>query len=228
MARARGFDCQRAAESVSMPQMIKALFLIFEPSGAWENVAEARRGLAFILVFYLLPMLLILAAAEGFGLMHWGMLQVNSGLIKKLTTNEAVVYETAQSLVTLLVIAAAAFFIKSLADTFHSRHNYTQSFTVVIYALSPLFLVGLFNMFPTPSVWLVWAVGLLLALKTLYHGVPIVMQADPTHAFGLYFMSALVVVALTGAERFFTMWYLTGHFVPLANSVSNLAAKLPF
>jgi hypothetical protein len=208
--------------------MIKALFLIFEPAAAWERVVEAGRGLAFIFIFYLVPMLVLVAVAEGFGLMHWGTLQMNSGLIKKLTVNEAVIYETAQAFLTLLVIAVCAGIVKSLGETFHSRHTYTQTFTVVIYGLSPLFLFGLVNMFPTPSVWLVWSVGILLALKVFYHGVPCVMTPDPTHAFGLYFMSALVMVTLTGAERFFTAWYLTGHFVPLANSVSELAAKLPF
>jgi hypothetical protein len=54
------------------------------------------------------------------------------------------------------------------------------------------------------------------------------MVTDPTHALGLYFMSSLVVIALTGAERFFTVWYLTGHFLPLAKSVSQLAERLPF
>ncbi len=208
--------------------MIKALFLIFEPGGAWERVAEARRGFGFILAFYLLPMLLILAAAEGFGLMHWGTLQMNSGLIKKLTTNEAVIYEAAQSFLTVLVIAASACFIKSLGETFHSRHGYTQAFTVVIYGLSPLFLFQLLDTFQIVNLWIIWAVGILLALKVLYHGVPCVMTPDPTHAFGLYFMSSLVIVALTGAERFFTAWYLSGHFVPLAKSVSAFAAKLPF
>ena len=41
--------------------MIKAFFLIFEPSVAWERVAQSRRGMAFILFLFLLPMLLIVA-----------------------------------------------------------------------------------------------------------------------------------------------------------------------
>jgi len=191
-------------------------------------VVEAGRGLVFIFIFYLLPMLLILSAAEGYGLMHWGTAQVNSGLVKKLTANEMIVFETAQALLTLLVIAVIAYAIKSLGETFHSRHNYTQAFTVVIYGLSPLFLFQLLDAFPSINVWLVWAVGIMLALKSLYHGVPIVMQTDPAHALGLYFMSSLVVVTLTGAERFFTAWYLSGHFAPLTDAVTAFAAHLPF
>jgi hypothetical protein len=208
--------------------MIKALFLIFESNGAWLRVVEAGRGLVSILLFYLLPMLLILSAAEGYGLVHWGTVQVNSALVKKLTLNEMVVYETAQAFLTLLVIAVSTYAIKSLGETFHSRHNHTQAFTVVAYGLSPLFLFQLLDAFPAINLWLVWAVGIMLALKALYHGVPVVMQTDPTHALGLYFMSALVVVTLTGAERFFTWWYLSGHFVPLTDAVTAFAAHLPF
>jgi Yip1 domain len=227
--------CSRADLIVSVPPkryhfqpMIKALFLIFGSHSAWERVVEAGRGLAFVFAFYLLPMLLILAAAEGYGLMEWGKVQVNSGLVKKLTANEMVVFETAQTFLTLLVIVVCTYAIKSLGETFHGRHNYTRAFSVVAYGLSPLFLFQLLNAFPSINLWLVWVVGIMLALKALYHGVPMVMQTDPTHALGLYFMSALVIFMLTGLERFFTAWYLSGHSKPLADSVSAFAAKLPF
>jgi hypothetical protein len=208
--------------------MIKALFLIFNPGATWMNIAEERRCLGCVLGFYLLPMLLLVAATEGFGLMHWGTEQVFTGVIKKLTLNEAIVFEFAKSLLTLLIITVCAFLIKSLGETFRSRHNYTQAFTVVIYGLSPLFLFRLLDMFQTITPWLTWSIGIMLTVKAFYHGVPCIMQTDPTHALGLYFMTSLLVVVITGAERFFTAWYLTGHFLPLAKSVGGFAAKLPF
>ena len=190
--------------------MIKALFLIFEPGGAWERVVEARRGPTFIFIFYLLPMLLIVSAAEGFGLAHSGTLQMNSGVMKKLTVNEAVVFETAQSFLTLLVIAASAYFIKSLGETFHSRHNYTQAFTVVVYGLSPLFLFRLFDAFPLTNPWITWALGIVLSVSVIYQGVPRVMAPDPTHAFGLYLVSSMVLLLATFLARMFTAFYLSG------------------
>jgi hypothetical protein len=207
--------------------MIKALFLILRPGPTWEHLAEAGPRLAFIFAFYLVPMLCVMAVAEGFGLVHWGVPQMNSGLIKKLTVNEAVVFEAAQMLLMVLVIAISAVLIKLLGETFHSRANYRQAFIVVIYGLSPLFLIQSLNVFPVP-VWLIWSIGVLLALMALYHGVPCVMRTDPTHALGLYFMSSLVVLSITASGRFFTAWYLSGHFVPLAASASQLAAKMPF
>ena len=48
--------------------MIKALLLIFDPTATWEGIFLARRKMAFVLVAYLCPLLLVASAAEGFGL----------------------------------------------------------------------------------------------------------------------------------------------------------------
>jgi hypothetical protein len=208
--------------------MIKALFLIFSPMAAWGRVVQARRGPFFIFGIYLLPMLLIVAAAEGYGLSHWGKSQSVTGLMGKITTGEAVVYETAQSLLTLVVIAVCAQLIKMLGDTFHKRSTYKQAFTVAVYGLSPVFLLRLLDAFPVVNPWLSWFIGIMLTFKILYHGVPMVMLPDPPHAFGLYFMSSLLLAMVTGLGRFITAWYLSGHDKSAEAFVSHLAAKLPF
>ena len=208
--------------------MIKALFLIFEPMQAWDRVAKARRGLGFILGLYLLPTMLLVALAEGFGLVKWGKVQFNTELVRRFTVGEAAIYEAAQTLLMLAVVFAGAHSIKMLADTFRGRNSYTQAFKVAAYGLSPVFLLRLLDAFQSSNPWLTWIIGIMLTFKVLYHGVPMVMLPDPPHAFGLYFMSSLLLLLVTGLERFVTAWYLSGHFVPLENFVSQLAAKLPF
>ena len=152
--------------------MIKALLLIFEPMAAWGRVAQARRGLGFILGFYLLPMMLIVAVAEGFGLVKWGRLQFAFNQTKRFTVGEAVIYEAAQTLLMLAVILAGAHLIKMLGDTFRGRNTYAQAFTVAVYGLSPLFLLRLLDAFPSVNPWLTWGIGIMLTFKILYHGVP--------------------------------------------------------
>ncbi|HUB87693.1 MAG TPA: YIP1 family protein [Verrucomicrobiae bacterium] len=208
--------------------MIKALFLIFEPITAWEGVARARRGLVFITGFYLLPTLLIVAVVEGCGLVKWGKPQFSFHQIKRFTVGEATIYEAGQTLLTLVAIIVGAHLIKVLGETFRGRHTYAQTFAVAAYGLGPLFLLRLLDALPSVNPWLTWVIGAMLVCKVLYHGVPLVMLPDPPHAFGLYFMTSLLLMLLTGLERFVTAWYLSGHFVPLENFVSHLAAKLPF
>lgn len=206
--------------------MIKALLLIFAPAAAWERVVRAQRSFAFVLTIYLLPMLILAGAAEGYGLVHWGKWQRDVEFLKKFDAGEAVVYEIGQLLWGLGIVLLAAKIIKSLGETFHGRHTYTQTFTAVAYGISPLFLLRLLDAFPG-NPWISWSIGILLAVGVLYQGVPRVMQPDPPHAFGLYLMSALLLVIITGLARFVTAWYLQGRFTGIESVIHNIGARLP-
>jgi Yip1 domain len=190
--------------------MIKALLLIFGGGTVWDGIAQARRGMMFIFTFYLLPMLLIVGAVEGYGLKHWGKWQSNLGEFKNFTLREVAVYETIQLLLALAVVLVCAQLIKIMAETFHGRHNYTQTFTVVAYGLSPLFLFHLLDALPLMNPWISWALGIVCSVWIIYQGLPRVMMPDPTHAFGLYLVSSMVLVLATGLARLFTAFYLSG------------------
>jgi uncharacterized membrane protein YecN with MAPEG domain len=220
--------------------MIKALLLIFDPIATWDGIIRARRGMVSILVAYLLPMLLLVSACEAYGLIHWGKMQGDGLLsklkqmehqvprLKKFSGSEAVVVETAQLLLSLAVVFAGAKMVKAIGETFRGRHTFSQAFTVVAYGLSPLFLLRLFDAFTGVSPWATWAIGIILCTATLYHGVPRIMEPDPSHAFGFFLMSALLLALVTALARFVTASYLEGEFPRLQAIVSDLIARLPF
>lgn len=208
--------------------MFKVLLLILSPGRTWEGIAESRRGIFYILVTYLLPMMLLTSFGEGYGLMHWGKWQGDPSHIRKLSQGESIVFEAGQLLATLLLIAVNASLAKSVGSTFHGRHTFTQGFTAVSYGLAPLFLCRLLNAFSDVNPWLSWSVGILLSIALLYHGVPLVMDPDPAHAFGLYMITSLMVFMTTGMLEFITASYLHGNFPKLERAVTSLAARLPF
>ena len=208
--------------------MIKALLLIFEPIATWEGIFRARRSIGLILVMFLLPLMLLTSACEGYGLVHWGKWQGEIGRLRAFPVSEAVVVEVAQLLLSLLVVFAGANLIMAVGETFHGQHTYTQAFTTVAYSLSPLLLLRLLDAFPAISPWLSWSVGIVLSIAVLYHGVPRMMEPDPAHAFGLYFMGAILLVLITGLARFVTAAYLQGKFTKLQVIISDLGARLPF
>ena len=208
--------------------MIKALLLIFDPMATWERIVLARRSVAFVLVVHLLPMLLLVAVAEGYGLVHWGKWQGEIGRIKNCPVNEAVVVEVLQFLLSLGVVFIGANMIKSIGETFHGQHTYHQTFTVVAYGLSPLFLLRLLDAFSGVSPWITWSIGLILSTAVLYQGVPRLMEPDPPHAFGLFLMSALLLTLVSGLARLVTASYLQGKFPKLQVIISDVAARLPF
>jgi hypothetical protein len=202
--------------------MIKALLLIFDPAGTWERIFQARRRLGFILVFFLLPLLGLTSAVEGYGLVHWGKYRGEVPRMKSYSVSEAAVFEGAQVVLWLVIVFTTAKVLKSVCETFHGRHNYTQAFATVAYGLSPLFLFHLLDVFPAMSPWASWALGIILSIAVLYQGVPRMMEPDPAHAFGLYLMTTLTVLLATGLLRFVAAWYLQGKFAKLEGLFSGL------
>ena len=197
--------------------MIKALLLIFDTVPTWERVVAARRRMMFVLFIYLLPTVVLACAAEGAGLAHWGKWQPLLHRNRPFSQSETILYEAVQLGLTLAVVFVCAQVVKVFGETFHNRQTYAQSFTLVAYALGPLFLLRLFDAFPDMSPWITWGVGIVLAIWVLYQGLPRVLLPDPSHAFGLYLMSALMLFLVTGLERLFTAMYLQGR-IDMAHS----------
>jgi len=205
--------------------MIKALLLIFEPFASWERIWRARRGVAFVLFLYLLPTLVLISAVEGYGLRHWGRAR-ELGPRRFYTPGEVIIFEVAQVLLFMVIVLIGAKLIKSVGETFHGRHAFTQCFVLVAYGLSPLFLLHLLNAVKDISPWITWAIGIILSIAVLYQGVPRMMEPDPPHAFGLYLMSSVLLLFIAGLARFVTAWYLQGKFLTVDAFVTNLAERL--
>ena len=201
------------------------MLLIFETYATWERIWRARRGLAFVLLLHLLPTLVLICAAEGYGLHHWGRAR-ELGPRRFYTLGEVIIFEAAQFILFVIVVLIGARLIKSVGETFHGRHTFTQTFTLVAYGLSPLFLLHLLNAVKDISPWITWAIGIILSIAVLYQGVPRMMEPDPPHAFGLYLMSSLLLLFITGLARFVTAWYLQGKFLTVDAFVTSLAERL--
>jgi hypothetical protein len=206
--------------------VIRALILIFKPAAAWDRILEAQRGTAYLLLRYMLPMMLIVAGVEGFGMVFWGKYQTALRRIQKFTVGETVVYESARFMMMALIIVSCAVLIKMFGETFRGRHTYRQTFTLVIYGLGPLFLLRLLDVTPMLSPWITWGIGIVLCTEVIYQGIPRVMEPDPPNAFGLYFMSSLVLVATTGLERFATAWFLQGRMRPVKDIIDEILGHL--
>jgi hypothetical protein len=208
--------------------MIRALLLIFDPVGTWGRIVRDRRGVGFILVMYVLPLLVLSSIPEAYSLLTWGKMQVLVPRLKHFTLAETVLYECFQFVLSVGIIFLGAKLVKMMGETFHGRHTFQQTFTLVAYGLSPLFLLRLLDFFRGMSPWVTWLIGIALAVGVLYHGVPPVMEPDPPQAFGLYVMTSVLLFLITGLARFFLAGYLQGRFTKLEAWVSWLAQKMPF
>ena len=202
--------------------MIKAILLIIEPVPTWERIVSAQRRWSSILLGHLLPLLLVVCGVEGYGLVRWGKPRGRIPHLQAFTVSETIVFESAQLILSVGIVFLGAKLLKALGETFHGRHSLGQSFTVAAYGLSPYFLLHLLGTFPAVSPWVVWGIGMVLSAAALYHGLPRVMLPDPPHAFGLYLMSVVILLIITGLACFLTSWYLQGRFTKLDTLISHL------
>jgi hypothetical protein len=208
--------------------MIKALWLLVNPEGAWESIRLNHRKTFFILVTYLLPFIIASCFVEGYGLWRWGRVRGEFSQLTHFPKGEIIIYEAAQAVLTLLVVLIGTKLVKSVGETFHGRHTTSEVFTAVAFGMSPLLLARCVDALPGISLWITWSVGILLTMSLLYKGLPVIMRPDPPHAFGLFFMSSLLLLLVTGLVRFSTAWYLHGKFPLLEKAVIDLGARLPF
>jgi hypothetical protein len=202
--------------------MIKALMLIFIPGRAWNGLAEDKRGIAYVLFRYLIPLLAMVYFVEAYGLAHWG--KERFGLPRQVFHDLKVlkIYAAAQFGTSLLVVLLGAKIIQMFGDaSFHCRRPYATTFLLVAYALAPMFFCQMLNAIPILPWWLAWIIGITLSVSAMYHGVPRVLEPDPPQAFGLYFACAIVLAIVSGMARFVTAWWLEGRFLELQSAVVN-------
>jgi hypothetical protein len=193
--------------------MFKVFFLIFEPRVAWDRIVRARRGFVFILGWYVLPMILLPAAAEGWSMERWGKWQPKFQRFMDFSLHDILVFETIQAVLLLAMVLLAALMLLIFSqtfETFQKRRHYLDAFTTVAYSYSPLLLLRLLDASPAVSPWVSWGIGITLAVWVFYQGIPQVMQPDPTHAFGLYLAGMFVMVLSSTLARVPTALYLLG------------------
>ncbi len=182
--------------------MIKSLLLIFDSANTWERIAAAPQNVLKVFTLSLMPLLLLSAAAEGAALIKFGREQGPLDTMKPVSQELALRYEIAQLGLSLLVVVAGAAVLQKIGQSFHRRHTYSECFTTLAYSLSPLFLLRVFAGFPAIPTWACWAVGILLSVSALYRGIPRIMRPDPSNALGLYLLSSLLLIVVTGLAHF--------------------------
>src|SRR5438876_867855 len=132
--------------------MIRALMLIFDPASTWEKIESGPKNVARVFFLFLLPLMLLSAVAEGWGLLHFGMERVPMGDLPtrhvRVSPELAFRYEAAQFLFGLIIVFGGALLYRQIAQGFHRRHSYADSFTTLAYSISPLFLLRIVDGLP--------------------------------------------------------------------------------
>ena len=206
----------------------KDFSLITKPAQTWDQLAASQRGWVFAFFYYLLPLILLAAVAEGCGLYRSGQEHLSLGAsVNRFSSSRIIAFELVQWLMIFGLLALAAWCIKGFANACHRRNHSAQSVYLLVHGIGPLVLLKIFDGIPELNVWAIWFLGIMFTMSTLYHGVPRIMQPDPPSAFGLYIASAFTILFFSFIGRLLTYWYLNNDSKLLNAGVARLAAWIP-
>lgn len=206
--------------------MIRAISLVWSPATVWERIVQEKKGLGLVFVAYFFPMMVLAALGEGSALDRWRTWTAGAHGVMHFTFGQIVVFEVIRSVVTCVIVGVSAHVIWVLREPFYGRYNYTEALMLVMYSVCPMFLCQVLTGIPQISLWLSWGVGVYFSLRIFNDGVRCLAKTDPGSATGLFLLSSLVIIALTGAQRFMLIQCLSGRGSSINNFIYDFAAKL--
>lgn len=181
--------------------MFKVVQLVFSPAATWEKIAAEARGVVETLLLSLLPIMLLATALEAWSLIRFGERR-DLGHVVRITEQVAFRYGLTQLAAGFAVIFIGTKFLASVASSFHLQATYQQCFTTVAYGFCPLFLGQAIDAIPALPTWISWAIGAVLSVAVLYHGVALVLKPDQTKGFGLYILTSIFGLMLSAFAHF--------------------------
>lgn len=191
-------------------RMIQAIQIVVAPFHTWEKITASRHGFFRVLLLYLLPFLFLGIALETLSLVHWGEKRGAFDYWAKVPEQTALRYAATQGVLLMCCIVMGAKFLHWIALSFQVRVSYSQCFTLMAYGFSPIILARYLDAIPGLNTWVAWALGALLALSVLYHGVALALKPEQTKGFGLYLVSVMVVLLSSALSHFAAVSVLRG------------------
>jgi hypothetical protein len=165
----------------------RAKNIIVTPKTEWDAVSAEEPNIQQILLGYVLPLALIPTIAVIIG---WGVIGIFG--FKSFT------YGIAMGLVQLinafLSVLIAGFVIDALAPSFGSQKNMGRAVQLVAYSMTPIWIAGILNIFPSIG-WLAGLIGL-YGLYLMYLGLAPLMKTPEDKKVGYLVVSIIILIVV--------------------------------
>ena len=163
------------------------------PKEEWKFVEHSHEdifeSIRFVLLTALIPAVCIYISTVHIG---W---KLTAEIEAFLTPSSALYLMSALYVALIAGVAVLAYLVKWMSHTFDSAPSYSQSFGLVAYASTPLFMSVLGFLYPYPMfVMFVGLLGVAYSVYLLYSGVPILMHISEER--GFIYASSLVTCSL--------------------------------
>ena len=171
-----------------------ALGLFINPRKDWTKIRDENCtvGKCYCSYVFLLASIPPISGYFGTTLHGW---EIGTREAIKLSPDSALIIAIIYYLVMLVGVFSMGFMIHFMSKTYGSAQSLPRCITLAAYVATPLFLVGIFELFPI--LWLNFVIGLpalVYSVYLLYLGVPIIMKIPEEQ--GFLFSSAILAVGM--------------------------------
>jgi len=168
--------------------------ILTEPRPTWGKIREEKWSAAEIYIRIIIPLALISPVA-GFIEPTWFGWQIGPGQPVTLTYSSAMQISLAYFGAILVSVFVIAMLIRWMSETYGEQKAFARCLALATYTAVPLFLIGVFQIYPV--LWVNFLFGLpalAYSVYLLYSGVPVMM--DIPQEKGFLFASAVLAVGL--------------------------------
>ena len=171
-----------------------ALGLFINPRKEWTKIRDENCtvGKCYCSYVFLLASIPPISGYFGTTLHGW---EIGTREAIKLSPDSALTIAIIYYLVMLVGVFSMGFMIHFMSKTYGATQTLPRCITLAAYVATPLFLVGIFELFPI--LWLNFVIGLpalVYSVYLLYLGVPIIMKIPEEQ--GFLFSSAILAVGM--------------------------------
>ena len=205
--------------------MFRALSLLFSPSKTWERMALKNPKAITIFLISLIPLMIVTFGIEGYGLLTLGESGGYGGKLH-LPQERIIRYEAFYAAASIVVIFAGTYLLKSVAESFGVIASFGGCFVLIACGFMPIFLMRIPDGVPQINTWICWAVGAVLAVRILYHGVALWLKPEQTKGFGLFLVSVVYTFVLSGLVHFAAVQVLHGRLLKNVYPDKNVALSV--
>ncbi|HKP85501.1 MAG TPA: Yip1 family protein [Blastocatellia bacterium] len=162
--------------------------ILMQPAQEWHVIQQEPTQPSQLYTGYIMPLAAIGPAASIIGLsaFAYGLYALSIPFI--------IVITVISYLLGLAGVYILALIIDALAPSFSGQKNINQALKLVAYSYTPVWLGGIFNIFPPIAV-----LGLLVGLYgfyLLYLGLPVMMQVPQDKAVGYIAVAIIVMIVI--------------------------------
>jgi hypothetical protein len=192
--------------------MLKVLNLSVAPEATWQKTALKPPHSVGVLLLSILPLMVVTLGVEVYALSRFGAVFGEIGR-QPVGLDRALKYGVFYGVASLTVIFIGAALLKNVGSSFNLTASYSNCFVLMAFAYGPIFMLRMLDGYPEINTWICWAVGVGLSMRILYHGVAWWLKPEQTKGFGLFIMSFIYILVLSGLVHFASIQVLKGRLL---------------